>query len=217
MLPWVIAWLGVAALLVLIVARNVGSGTGASAPPPATDTLAPAVSNRSDAADAMQSPMQAGADVVRAPDISSLSPRERADRLFDRVMRLAQEGKRDSVAFFAPMVMSAYEMLGTLDDDQHYDLGRVGQVTGVPALAKAEADTILRAIRRISWGSRSRPRRPPRPTMRAAQRRYYQRLLAAESAELRKGLPEYDRHRTRYRGRGRGCAEAWASQWGLTQ
>ena len=74
-----------------------------------------------------------------------MSPRERADRLYDRVMRLNEEGKTDSVDFFAPMVTSAYQMLGTLDLDQHYDLGRVGEVTGAAPLARAEADTILRA------------------------------------------------------------------------
>ena len=83
--------------------------------------------------------------VVRAPDISSLSPSERADRLFDRVMRLKEQGKQDSVEFFAPMVMSAYQMMGPLNADQHYDLGRIGEVTGVTDLARAEADTILKA------------------------------------------------------------------------
>ena len=58
---------------------------------------------------------------------------------------LDEEGKRDSVEFFAPMVMAAYRMLGPLDLDQHYDLGRIGEVTGGGTLARAEADTILRA------------------------------------------------------------------------
>jgi len=37
---------------------------------------------------------------ARAPDISSLSPQERADRLYNRVMLLATQGKADSVQFF---------------------------------------------------------------------------------------------------------------------
>ena len=36
-----------------------------------------------------------------------MTPRERADRLFDRIMRLDTEGKKDSVQFFAPMAISA--------------------------------------------------------------------------------------------------------------
>ncbi|HXI97884.1 MAG TPA: hypothetical protein VNG73_03005, partial [Gemmatimonadaceae bacterium] len=43
---------------------------------------------------------------VRAPDISSLSPQERADRLYNRVMLLATQGKVDSVQFFAPMALT---------------------------------------------------------------------------------------------------------------
>ena len=63
-----------------------------------------------------------------------MSPQERADRLYDRVMRLAEEGKRDSVEFFAPMVVAAYGMLGPLNADSHYDLGRIGEVTGAGGL-----------------------------------------------------------------------------------
>ena len=39
----------------------------------------------------------------RAPDLSQMSPRDIADRLFDRVMRLSSEGKVDSAQFFATM------------------------------------------------------------------------------------------------------------------
>src|SRR5438045_78744 len=60
-----------------------------------------------------------------APDISSMSPEERAARLFDRVMRYDEQGKRDSLLVFAPMALNAYEMIGTLDTDQRYDLGRI--------------------------------------------------------------------------------------------
>ncbi|HMI56212.1 MAG TPA: hypothetical protein VK494_08500, partial [Gemmatimonadaceae bacterium] len=44
-------------------------------------------------------------DGARAPDISGLTPQERADRLYNRVMLLASQGKIDSVAFFAPMAL----------------------------------------------------------------------------------------------------------------
>jgi len=81
---------------------------------------------------------------VRAPDISSLSPEERADRLYNRVMLLASEGKIDSVQFFAPMAVQSYLLLQPLNLDQRYDLGRIGEVTGALPLAQAQADTILR-------------------------------------------------------------------------
>ena len=52
---------------------------------------------------------------MRAPDISSMSPDERASRLFDRVMRYGEQGKIDSLKIFAPMAIEAYDMLGPPD------------------------------------------------------------------------------------------------------
>jgi hypothetical protein len=185
-LPWAVAGIALAGLAALIVIRNVGLGaTRSESEPPAPSAASP------DSAGAAPAPGEA----MRAPDISSMSPGERADRLFDRVMRLNDEGKRDSVEFFAPMVLSAYQMLGPLDDDQHYELGRIGLVMGDPALATAEADTILRAHATHLLGLALAADAATQTAGPAAGRPYFQRLLAAEPSELTKGLPEYERHR----------------------
>jgi hypothetical protein len=133
-------------------------------------------------------------EVVRAPDISQLSPQERADRLFNRVMSLYAEGKEDSVLFFAPMAISAYQMLEPLNADQRYDLGRIAEVAGALPLAKAQADTILKqnpthllglvlAIRVASL-----EKRPADSTA------FMSRFRTAYPSEIKKNLPEYDRH-----------------------
>jgi hypothetical protein len=127
-----------------------------------------------------------------APDISSMSPEERAARLFDRVMRYDEQGKRDSLLVFAPMAMNAYEMIGTLDTDQRYDLGRIGEVSGNYTVAKAQADTILRAQPNHLLALALAARMSPDP---AVARQFQQRLLAAAPTELPKKLPEYERHR----------------------
>ena len=80
--------------------------------------------------------------VVRGPDISQLSPQERADRLFNRVMVLAGEGKTDSVLFFADgnrsvSHASPAERRPALRPRPH----RRGWP--VPAPGQAQADTIL--------------------------------------------------------------------------
>ncbi|HTA74968.1 MAG TPA: hypothetical protein VK733_11870 [Gemmatimonadaceae bacterium] len=124
-----------------------------------------------------------------------MSPAERADRLYDRVMRLHSEGKDDSVKFFSPMVLQAYTMLGPLDADQHYDLGRIGEVLGMADLARAEADTILKAQPTHLLGLTLAARAAMLDKQPAKARDFYKRLLAAEPAERRKALPEYDRHR----------------------
>ena len=60
-------------------------------------------------------PIQQG--VISASDISNMSPRERASRLYDRVMRMHEERKADSIAFFAPMALAAYSAIPDVDDD----------------------------------------------------------------------------------------------------
>jgi hypothetical protein len=131
---------------------------------------------------------------VRGPDISQLSPQERADRLFNRVMLLSSQGKNDSVLFFAPMAIEAYRMLSPLNEDQRYDLGRIAEVSGALPLAKAQADSILArnpshllglilAARIASLDNRAADKQTYETTLR--------RVYEAESARK---LPEYERH-----------------------
>jgi hypothetical protein len=131
---------------------------------------------------------------ARAPDISNLSPRERADRLYDRVMRLSSEGKTDSVQFFAPMALSVYQSLGPLDADLRYDFGRVAEVSGAAEIARAQADSILATdsthLLGLVLGVRAAQLRGDS----AAVRTFSRRLLAAEPTESAKKLPEYQRH-----------------------
>ncbi len=86
-------------------------------------------------------------------------------------------------------------MLGPLDDDEHYDVGRIGEVAGVPGLARAEADTILRAHPTHLLGLILAAQAASSAKTPAAARGYYGRFLAARSSELAKQLPEYERHR----------------------
>lgn len=132
---------------------------------------------------------------VRAStDISQLSPEERADRLFNRVMQLASENKTDSVRFFAPMAISAYQMIAPLNADQRYDLGRIAEVAGALPLARAQADTILAGQPSHLLGLVLAARVATLQRDAAALRTAESRLLSVERAELARGLPEYQRH-----------------------
>lgn len=137
-------------------------------------------------------PLVAGA--VRAPDISSMSPDERADRLFNRVMRLSSEGKADSAAFFGPMALGALEALAPLNAHQRYDMGLIALVTGDVARATAQGDTILaqRATHLLGLALAARAADARGDT--AATKNFRRRLLAAESAERERALPEYTDH-----------------------
>lgn len=131
---------------------------------------------------------------VRGPDISQMSPEEQADRLFNRVMLLSSQGKSDSVMFFAPMAINAYQMLGPLDADQRYDVGRIAEAAGAAELARAQADTILAANPTHLLGLVLGARATGLTRDSAARRSFLRRLLTANEAELAKKLPEYSRH-----------------------
>lgn len=175
-LPWAVAAIALVALVALVAGQRIKG-------PPSPSGAAP--------------PLAADGSVAgggRAPDISNMSPAEQKLRLYDRVMALAEAGKSDSVALFAPMAIAAYQQLGPLDLDGRYDLGRLGEVSGDLELAAAQADTILAAAPDHLLGlmlaaSVARARGDD-----AAAGRYTTRFAAAVPAERRKRLAEYLTH-----------------------
>jgi hypothetical protein len=176
-LPWAVAGIVFLIFVAFVAGQRIGASRGGAA-----------------AAGIAGAPTGDEAPPARAPDISSLSPEERADRLFDRMMRLDEQGKRDSVEMFAPMAVAAYQMLGSLDPDRRYDLGRIGTVAGAPELARAQADTILREHPAHLLGLALAMRAARLTGDRRAAREFARRLIAAAPAERAKNLPEYQRH-----------------------
>jgi hypothetical protein len=137
-------------------------------------------------------PGQMGA---RAPDISSMGPRERATRLYDRIMALHEQGKTDSVQFMAlNMFIPQLRSMEPLDAHLRYDLGRVAEVAGAVDVAMAQADTILRAhpshLLGLILASRAARMNGDETTALAFDRR----VLAAERRERAKQLEEYTAH-----------------------
>lgn len=134
-----------------------------------------------------------GGGAMRAPDISSMSPAERADRLFNRVMQMASAGHEDSVAFFAPMALGAIEAMAPLDLHRRYDLGLVSLVSGDVTAATAQADTILAQrpthLLGLILAARAADTRNPK-----SGSAFWRRLVAAEASERARGLPEYTDH-----------------------
>jgi hypothetical protein len=129
-----------------------------------------------------------------APDISSMSPAERADRLFNRVMRLWSEGKADSAAFFGPMALGALEALAPFDLHRRYDYGLIALVTGNVPAARAHADTILAARRTHLLGLMLAARAADARGDTAAAADFRRQLVSAEKAERAAGLQEYTDH-----------------------
>jgi hypothetical protein len=74
-----------------------------------------------------------------------MTPEQQAERLYDRIMREYEAGQIGNVKTFMPMAIAAYERLSPLNSTRRYDLGRIGEVGGDIPLARAQADTILKA------------------------------------------------------------------------
>jgi hypothetical protein len=178
-LPWGVAIVALAALVALVVGQRFGArgggAVGGDAGGIGQATPVPSLG-------------------ARAPDISRMSPDERATRLHDRVMALAERGHTDSVQFFAPMAIGAYQRLDSLTLDHRYDLGNIAAVAGDEELARAQADTILArspnhllglmlAIR-VARGAGDTPRAES----------LERRLVAVAATERAKQLPEYLMH-----------------------
>lgn len=190
-LPWAVAAIALLALLAMSAGKFFNASRGSSLDAPQNALPQAGLDDRG----ASPGSEDAGAAPgVRAPDISALSPEERAERLFNRVMLLNSQGKSDSVLFFAPMAISAYEMISPMTADQRYDMGRIAEVAGALPLAKAQADTILRASPNHLLGLILAARIASLSGDTAARRRYETKFLAVEKTESARKLPEYERH-----------------------
>ncbi len=127
-------------------------------------------------------------------DISQLSPTERVDRLFNRVMAAAEAGKTDSVAFFAPMAIGSFAALDPLTLHHRYDLALIHLVSGDLDAARANADTILTESPRHLLGLALGMRIAEANGDEAAGRDFARRFTDALEAERARALPEYVDH-----------------------
>ena len=128
-------------------------------------------------------------------DLTQLSPKEQADRLFDRVMRESEAGQVDSVKLFAPMAIQAHQMLGgTIDADGRLHLGLIHLAVGETAAARAQADTILTGAPSHLYGLVLRIRLAEAARDAAATQRALRAFAVAYPSERAKNLPEYAQH-----------------------
>lgn len=176
-LPWGVAGAAVGALVAVLAMR--ATGGGGAAPAPASGPAA-------------EAPMGGGGG--RPPDISSMSPEERATRLYNRVMTLHAAGKQDSAEFFLPMALQSYAMLPTLDVDARYHVGVLELAGGDAASALAQADTIRNQVPTHLFGFMLRARALEARKDAAGARAAYKDFLKNEAAERAKQRTEYAEH-----------------------
>lgn len=171
-LPWGVAGAALGALLTVLALR-VGSGERGAVPDGSSQGTAPS------------SP---------PPDISQMSPEERATRLYNRVMTLHSRGQSDSAGFFLPMALQAYTMLPALDLDARYHIGVLDLTGGDAAGALAQADTIQRAAPTHLFAFMLRARGFGLEHRTTDAVRAYRDFLKHEATERARQRPEYGEH-----------------------
>jgi hypothetical protein len=131
----------------------------------------------------------------RAPDISSMSPRERFDRLFNRIMQAAERGEAAEIERFTPMALGAYEQLDNRDVDARYHAAVIHLQSGGIPQARALADTILRESPGHLFGYIIRGTAARMANDSGAERRAQQDFLTHYPAQMAANRVEYLEHR----------------------
>lgn len=187
-LPWGVAFVALLALVAMLAGRNFGAAKGSQVDGSANAVATPAI----DGPGRGSGPPGSG---QRAPDISSMSPEERADRLYERIMIYAEQGKPDSAALFAVMALPAHELLENIDNDRRYHAGRIAEVAGLTDIAQAQSDTILQKDANHLLGIILGIRTARLAKNEAKAKAYEVQLVRVYDVENARQLPEYDQHR----------------------
>lgn len=132
-----------------------------------------------------------GRPQTKAPDISSLTPRQRFDRLFQRI---AESRSSDTITMFAPMALGAYQQLDQVDIDARFHAATIHLIVGELAQAKALADTIAGAERNHLFAHLIRGEAAKQENDDKTLAKSYAAFLAAYDAEIKAGRKEYLEH-----------------------
>jgi Double zinc ribbon len=177
-LPW---WIAGAAMFGLIL--TVGLTVVRSQNPPAA---APGGASQGGAA---ANPAM-GASAI---DLSKMSPREAADRLFDHVMRSLSAGDSSDAMSFQPMAVQAYQVAEPLDLDGLYHQALLENLAD-PAAALATAKRILATNPDHLLGLGAAAEAAAKSGDAATAVGYYKHLLQVYDAQVATKLPEYEAH-----------------------
>ena len=176
-IPWLIAGGAVAALMAALLIMLARESPNASAQPEVA-AIQPS--------EAAESP----------PDISRMSPRERFNRLYNRVMQAAQAGDEATVTRFTPMALMAYAQLDTVDADTRYHAALLKVHTGDVTASRALGDSILAQTPGHLFGYMIQGTVARFQKDQKAVSRTYAAFLKRYEEEIKLGRPEYSEHQT---------------------
>jgi hypothetical protein len=141
-----------------------------------------------------------GVNTAALPDLSQMTPRERFDRLYNRVMQAAEKGDAATMQQFSPMALSAYGMLDEVDADARYHAAllklHTGDVSGSAALADSiEVETPNHLFGFIIRGTLAKWQNDP-----AGLAQVYAEFLEVYDEEIATAKPEYGHHQSSIEG-----------------
>lgn len=189
-LPWILSGLALVAFAVALTMFIQGQTAARVGDMPLTGAVIEAERVSPDG-----SPAGGGAGPAGI-DLGSMSPRQAADRLFDRVMREDEAGNEAQAQQFATMAIQAYGMLppAEIDADAQFHLALLNLVLDDADAADREADLILALdsehLLALSIKARAADTRGDAAGRTAA----YNRFLDALPGGLTSGKPEYQMH-----------------------
>ena len=122
------------------------------------------------------------------------TPREQADRLFNRIMTERESGDTAQAKFFLPMAYQAYEAAAPLDADGYYHLSLLQNFGGDYQAARATAEKILATSPNHLLGLAAAAAAARNASDAAAARNFYQRFLNAYDSESKTQRQEYVDH-----------------------
>ena len=128
-------------------------------------------------------------------DLASMSPRQAADRLFNRVMTANENGNTEEALKFTPMALQAYDGLGTLDNDARYHVALIHLTAGDIKSARVQLDKLRQSVPNHLLGFTLEHQIAERSGKKDGAARAYKAFLVAYDAEIAKGRPEYQDHR----------------------
>ena len=176
--PWAVAGMLALALIVVMVLRGGGGREITLSPPPAASTGG-------------QGSATTPLGPTSAVDLTSMTPRQAANRLFNRVMMAVEAGNRPEADQFLPMAIASYDLIAalSLDDRFHLSLLHATAGDGTAALATAEAGLAIRPTHLLLLGAAARGALLVGDA--ATARAHYQTLLDVYDEESRLQLEEY--------------------------
>ena len=176
-LPW---WIAGAAMLALIATLGIQMmQRGGPSIPPASP-----VTNQSGG----------GAMTGSPPDLSTMTPVEAANRLFNRVMTAVAAGDSTEAQQFMPMAIGAYERARPLDHDGLFHLSMLQRTAMQLEAALGTAEEILEDNPNHLLGLSAAARAAVELGLGDIAAAYYEHVLEVYESQIEQDIPEYMDH-----------------------